>query len=344
MNLQPLYPAIFSISVGVYLLSLLVMMRRRFPMVVKLLLFIVSCLMLLTMVELLEAQHVKVTGWMQALSGSIELLVYPSLLLIATHLNGGLLRPRHSMHLLPFAVGFGCLIPFYYGQELATYYMPLVASFKFLVMLFYLGGTIVMTRVQVPGEFSKRTKLRQYYAVFITILSLLLTSLYAMVMANSWKLSVIYSDSWGLVIIGLILYVLAIGLFRFKSLLDVNNIMVNPMVLDRLGPLIAQLEALFKRDTVHLNPKLRPQEVAKKLGISSKELNYLLRQQGHANFNQLLASHRIDTFLQKLKQGEHRHKTLLSLALESGFNSKTSFNRLFKQHTGYSPREYLDRI
>ncbi|MGL5892326.1 MAG: helix-turn-helix domain-containing protein, partial [Bacteroidia bacterium] len=41
---------------------------------------------------------------------------------------------------------------------------------------------------------------------------------------------------------------------------------------------------------------------------------------------------------------KNRKYTLLSLALECGFNSKTSFNRNFKKATGLSPSDYLKSV
>ena len=43
----------------------------------------------------------------------------------------------------------------------------------------------------------------------------------------------------------------------------------------------------------------------------------------------------------KLKLGEHRNQTLLGLALDSGFNSKATFNRSFKKLTSLSPKEWM---
>jgi AraC-like DNA-binding protein len=41
---------------------------------------------------------------------------------------------------------------------------------------------------------------------------------------------------------------------------------------------------------------------------------------------------------------EKKNLTLLSIALDAGFNSKSSFNAIFKKHTGVTPSEYRDKI
>jgi AraC-like DNA-binding protein len=42
----------------------------------------------------------------------------------------------------------------------------------------------------------------------------------------------------------------------------------------------------------------------------------------------------------KIEDPKYDHLTLLAIAFECGFNSKSSFNNIFKQYTGYTPSEY----
>ncbi|HRG21146.1 MAG TPA: helix-turn-helix domain-containing protein [Saprospiraceae bacterium] len=60
------------------------------------------------------------------------------------------------------------------------------------------------------------------------------------------------------------------------------------------------------------------------------------------NFNDFVNQYRIDEFLRKIKDPQNSHLTLLAVALDSGFNSKSTFNRAFKKMMGTSPREFLD--
>jgi AraC-like DNA-binding protein len=61
------------------------------------------------------------------------------------------------------------------------------------------------------------------------------------------------------------------------------------------------------------------------------------------NFNDFVNHHRIKAVLQKIAEGEHTIQTLLSIALECGFNSKSTFNRAFKRATSLSPKEYIEK-
>src|SRR3569833_245838 len=58
------------------------------------------------------------------------------------------------------------------------------------------------------------------------------------------------------------------------------------------------------------------------------------------SFNDFINEYRVQDALRKMQDPAFDHITLLGIAYESGFNSQTSFNRIFKQVTGKSPVEY----
>ena len=58
------------------------------------------------------------------------------------------------------------------------------------------------------------------------------------------------------------------------------------------------------------------------------------------SFNDLVNSYRVAEVKRRLRTPDAQRLTLLGIALDSGFNSKTTFNRIFKQFTGYAPRDW----
>lgn len=101
---------------------------------------------------------------------------------------------------------------------------------------------------------------------------------------------------------------------------------------------VMQEEQLFK------NPELNLNEVAGKLGTSPKQVSQIVNQGFQLNFNDFVNHYRTQAILEKFKKGEHQQKTLLALALECGFNSKSTFNRAFKKNMQVTPQEYLLRL
>lgn len=103
----------------------------------------------------------------------------------------------------------------------------------------------------------------------------------------------------------------------------------------------AQLLSLMEKDKVYTNPELTLSDLANTLGTNRSVLSRIINQGFDMNFNDFINSKRVEEVIQKMINGQHQHNTLLAMALESGFNSKTTFNRAFKKYTALTPRQYL---
>jgi AraC-like DNA-binding protein len=101
------------------------------------------------------------------------------------------------------------------------------------------------------------------------------------------------------------------------------------------------LEKLMEEHRPYLNPGLSLGELADLAKTPSHQISKLINDQFGKNFFDYINSHRIKSFQHRIEKGDHNERTILSLALEAGFNSKTAFNRAFKKQTGITPREYL---
>ena len=97
----------------------------------------------------------------------------------------------------------------------------------------------------------------------------------------------------------------------------------------------------MQSDRLFENPNLTLTDVAEKLKTPPKQVSQIVNQGFQLNFNDFVNQYRTEAILEKFQHGEHRQKTLLALALECGFNSKSTFNRAFKKSTGLSPQDYL---
>jgi AraC-like DNA-binding protein len=93
----------------------------------------------------------------------------------------------------------------------------------------------------------------------------------------------------------------------------------------------------------YLEPELSLSDLAKQLKTNPAILSKLINEGFGQNFNDFINEHRIRDLMEKLKMGEHKNQTLLGLALDSGFNSKATFNRSFKKLTSMSPKEWMSQ-
>lgn len=104
--------------------------------------------------------------------------------------------------------------------------------------------------------------------------------------------------------------------------------------LNRLDQILGQ-EALYTRS------KLSLEELAEALQLPPRYLSYLINTYHTTNFNNFINAYRVKEVIRKISDPAEQHKTLLGLALEAGFSSKSTFNHVFKKHTGQSPSQYL---
>ena len=100
------------------------------------------------------------------------------------------------------------------------------------------------------------------------------------------------------------------------------------------------LKELMEREKLYLNEKLSGNEMAETLGISRHQLSEVLNNELETNFYNFINHYRVKACKQKMADPKFAHYTLLAVALECGFNSKTTFNTVFKKETGMTPRQF----
>ena len=105
-----------------------------------------------------------------------------------------------------------------------------------------------------------------------------------------------------------------------------------------------QLEQLMAREKPYLNPDLTLRSLAEMLDLPSNYLSQLLNEGFDQNFAEYVNSYRLETFKSKVADPDYSHLTILGLAYESGFNSKTVFNSFFKKQMGMTPKAYWKKV
>ena len=101
------------------------------------------------------------------------------------------------------------------------------------------------------------------------------------------------------------------------------------------------LRECMLRDKLYLNPNLKLQDVAAAIGHGAVEVSQTLNVFMNTNFTDFVNQYRVETFVERVKQGDTAKFTLASLSEECGFSSRTSFFRSFRKLKGMSPSEYL---
>ncbi len=104
--------------------------------------------------------------------------------------------------------------------------------------------------------------------------------------------------------------------------------------------LLEKLLDFMEEEKPYLNPQLTLRELAEKSAFSPHHLSQLINEGRGQNFFDFVNQYRVSAFQAAIAEPQNQHLTLLAVALDCGFNSKSSFNRTFKQMTGQTPSQY----
>ncbi|MCA8829177.1 helix-turn-helix domain-containing protein [Hymenobacter pini] len=108
---------------------------------------------------------------------------------------------------------------------------------------------------------------------------------------------------------------------------------------------LARIRQALEMEKVYLNPTLTLAELAAHTGLAPRLISATVNQGFGQSFNEVVNGYRVEEVKRRLAAPDAQRFTLLGIALESGFNSKTTFNRIFKQFTGVAPSEWgEDRV
>lgn len=90
----------------------------------------------------------------------------------------------------------------------------------------------------------------------------------------------------------------------------------------------------------YLNPELTLGELSAQINLAKHELTDLLNVHIGKNFFSFVNEFRLKAVVRRLGNPDYDHLTIIAIANDCGFNSKSTFNSLFKQYTGHTPSDY----
>lgn len=91
------------------------------------------------------------------------------------------------------------------------------------------------------------------------------------------------------------------------------------------------------------NPELTLNDLARELQVHPNHLSQVINSLEKKSFYDLINQSRVEEFIRRTSRPGNRRFSLLGIAYDCGFNSKASFNRNFKKHTGMTPSDHLKK-
>jgi AraC-like DNA-binding protein len=277
----------------------------------------------------------------------------------------------HLWHLLPFVVYNLAMLPFYsqtaayklhYDQEVLTTDAPWQAMValvaKTLTIPVYLVWTLILLRNHrrnIARYFSDLEKIDLRWLQYL-VWSMVVVWGFALISAVI-KFRTHFEDAFHsepYIFSAATLWVFGLGYYGLKQTPVFNNAVIRdqPKVTsetprnNKLAPEVAEqhrqrLMAHMEKEQPYLQSKLTLHQLATELQLPAQTLSELLNDILNQNFFQFVNGYRVEEVKKRLQDPKYRNLTILGIALESGFNSKAAFNRIFKQHTGLIPSAYM---
>ena len=129
-----------------------------------------------------------------------------------------------------------------------------------------------------------------------------------------------------------------------EEVIDVTHEAFEEKLMPELENWKQKIETLVVEYKLYQNPELTLNDLAQKLETHAATISKTINQGFHLNFNDFINQYRIEAVKKAFDIGEYKKSTLLGIAFDAGFNSKATFNRAFKKSTGFSPKEYIEKL
>ena len=114
-------------------------------------------------------------------------------------------------------------------------------------------------------------------------------------------------------------------------------------ITDPASDMVKRVSQMMEEKKPYLDCELTLGKMADLLEMSEYELTGLLHTEMQTSFYDLINGYRMAAVKEKLLEPDSKKYTILSAAYESGFNSSSTFYRIFKEHTGMQPKAFIER-
>jgi len=112
---------------------------------------------------------------------------------------------------------------------------------------------------------------------------------------------------------------------------------------EKIDGIVRRVIGLMEDEKLYHEAELTLQQLANKLQLPTYLVSQAINEGLNKNFYELINNYRVEEAKQLLVHPKNSNFTILSIGFEAGFNSKTTFNTVFKKFTGLTPTEYREK-
>lgn len=110
---------------------------------------------------------------------------------------------------------------------------------------------------------------------------------------------------------------------------------------EKADEIYKKLIYLVETEKLFLNENLMIEDIAGNLNLHSKYLSYVINTKSGKTFFDFINQYRVKEFNAEILNPRNKNLTIMTIAYQCGFGSKSSFNRVYKNELGISPRQFI---
>ncbi|MBP7029156.1 MAG: helix-turn-helix transcriptional regulator [Bacteroidales bacterium] len=113
---------------------------------------------------------------------------------------------------------------------------------------------------------------------------------------------------------------------------------------DQAEEYLTRLLTFMDEEKPYLNGDLSIADLSRRTGIPKHYITEVLNEKYGRNFFSFINEYRVREVISRINDPKYQHYTILAIAFDAGFNSKSTFNSFFKAYTGKTPSVYREVV
>lgn len=267
-------------------------------------------------------------------------------------------RARDLIHVLPFAVCLIYLLPFY-ASTAAAKQLYLATALQNFPLDWYVRSALGFSQdaIYISSAFLvlRRSKAAkpgaQIYAGDLLLVRSLLVSFIAIWLLGVARFAFAYRVETNLLVplaLSLTTYLVGfLALVRPQIFLGsdafaktAKRYEKSSLTSERSESYLARLQEFMQAEKPYCDGNLTLQKLARRLAISTPHLSQVINEQLQQSFIDFINSYRVEEAKRRLADPAKRHHSIIAIAEQSGFNSKSAFNSAFKRYSNQTPSQF----
>ncbi|WP_224489325.1 helix-turn-helix domain-containing protein [Robertkochia flava] len=306
-----------------------------------------------------------------ALLDVFTLMFFPLMYLyLRNYLYRDIRHPRlQYLHFIPALLYLIMLSPFFFqsaGEKLEmmkngfpSWYLNVQLSFNLVIILQGIFYSIFCLRTIHQFKYFRKNHLSPFQLSTLKWLQLfVLINIFLWMVGTTGAILEIagiklFLDLFKVFYSGLTLFTIVLGIFTIKrpelfsepedlkKLVSVSRPTGQRDISEQNMKDYEVISALIEREKPYLKNDLKMQDLVESTGITYRRISEVFNKNFNKSFYEVMNEYRLNEAKILMQEGFHKNHTLSYLAEKAGFNSKTTFNRIFKKFTGITPTDYI---